>query len=140
MLAICSGKALVAIKTDPSSGYLVFAYVLLADTCLAAIPFYVALYQSYKLLNLIDSDRAFLESSVKALNIITRSALMEFFVCTLGGLPFLYALAQKEDAPGLVIFGMGIAGVAFIIFMFASVLNQILQKAIYIKSENYLTI
>jgi len=140
VLTICGGTALLAVKTNPSSGYLTLSYVLFAGTCLAAIPFYIALYQSYKLLNLIDTDCAFSELSVKALKIITRSALLEFIICTLGGLPFFYALAEKDDAPGLIIIGMGIAGVAFIIFVFASVLNRLLQKAIEIKSENDLTI
>ena len=140
VLTICGGAAWLAIETNPSSEYFTLSYVLFAGSCLAAIPFHMALYQSYKLLKLIDTDCAFSEVSVKALNIITRSALIEFIICTLGGLPFFYTLAQKDDAPGLVVIGMGIAGVAFIIFVFASVLNQLLQKAIAIKSENDLTI
>jgi hypothetical protein len=140
VLAICSGTAYLAIRTNPSSGYLILSYVLFAGTCLASIPFYIALYQSYRLLDFIDSDHAFSELSVKALKIIKYSALVEFFICSLGGLPFFYALAQKEDAPGFVVIGMAIAGVAFIIFVFASVLNRLLQKAIAMKSENDLTI
>jgi hypothetical protein len=116
------------------------SYVLLIGTCAAAIPCFTALYQSYKLLGYIDTGRAFSELSVKALKIITRSALIEFFICTLGGLPFFIAVADKDDAPGLVLVGMAIAGVAFVIFVFASVLNRLLQDAIVMKSENDLTI
>ncbi|KXG76935.1 DUF2975 domain-containing protein [Thermotalea metallivorans] len=140
VLAICSGAAWLAIKTDPTSEYYILSYVLLIGTCTAAIPCFVALYQSYKLLGYIDTDRAFSELSVKALKIIKRSALIEFFICTLGGLPFFYILAEKDDAPGLVFIGLAIAGVAFVIFVFASVLNRLLQDAIVMKSENDLTI
>jgi len=141
VLTFCGGTAWLAfVKTDPSSDYFVLACVLLGGTCLAAIPCFIALYQSYKLLVYIDTNRAFSELSVKALRIITRSAFADFLICTLGGLPFFYVLAEKEDAPGLVILGMAIAGIAFVIFVFASVLNRLLQDAVAMKSEIDLTV
>jgi hypothetical protein len=140
VLAICGVAAWQAIKVNPSSDYFILSYVLLAGTCLAAVPCYIALYQSYKLLGYIDAGSVFSDLSVKALNIIMRSAFIEFLICTLGGLPFFYVVADKEDAPGLVVVGMAIAGVAFVIFVFASVLNRLLQDAIAMKSENDLTI
>jgi len=140
VLAICIGAAWLAIKTDPASEYHILSYILLIGTCTAAIPCYVALYQSYKLLGFIDSNRAFSELSVKALKVIERSALIEFFICALGGLPFFYIVAEKEDAPALIIIGVAIAGIAFIISVFASVLSKLLQEAVAIKSENDLTI
>jgi|BioPla2DNA2_1021312.scaffolds.fasta_scaffold23768_3 hypothetical protein len=118
----------------------VLSSVLFIGTILAAIPCFIALCQSYLLLGYIDAGRAFSEASVKALRIITRSAFADFLVCTLGGLPFFYVLAEIEDAPGLILIGMAIAGVAFVIFVFASVLNRLLQEALAIKSENDLTI
>lgn len=113
---------------------------MLAGTCSAAIPCCIALFQSYKLLVFIDTGRAFSELAVKALKIITRSALAEFLICTLGGLPFFYKMAIMEDAPGLVVIGMAITGIVFITFVFASVINRLLQDAIAIKSENDLTV
>lgn len=140
VLAICGGAGWQAVRTSPSSEYYILAYILFIGICLAAIPFFIALYQSYKLLGYIDTNRAFSELSVKALKIITRSALVEFFICTLGGLPFFYAVAEKDDAPGLVLIGMVIAGVAFVIFVFASVLGKLFQDAAAMKSENDLTV
>jgi len=140
VLAICIGAAWLAITENPSSDYFILSYVLLAGTCIAAVPFYIALYQSYKLLGYIDSGCVFSELSVKALNIIMKSAFAEFLICTLGGLPFFYTVAKKDDAPGLIIIGMAIAGIAFVIFVFASVLNRLLQDVIAIKTENDLTI
>ncbi len=140
VLAMCSGAGWVAVKVDPASDYVIWARVLLGGTCAAAIPCFTALYQSFKLLGYIDTNRAFSDLSVKALKIITRSSLAEFFICTLGGLPFAYIIAKMDDAPGLVLIGMAIAGVAFVLFVFASVLNRLLQEAIVMKSENDLTI
>ncbi|HHY82777.1 MAG TPA: DUF2975 domain-containing protein [Clostridiales bacterium] len=75
-----------------------------------------------------------------AFYVIMKSVFAEFLICTLGGLPFFYIVAEKDDAPGLIIIGMTIAGIAFVIFVFASVLNRLLQDVIAIKTENDLTI
>ena len=45
-----------------------------------------------------------------------------------------------DDAPGLIIIGMAIAGGAFVVAVFASVLKRLLQDAVNVKSENDLTI
>lgn len=141
VLALCGVAAWQAMtEVNPASAYFIWSYVFLVGTCLAAIPFFIALYQSYKLLGYIDANRAFSELSVKALKMITRSALADFIICTVGGLPFFYAVTDLEDAPGLMLIGMGIAGVAFVIFVFASVLNRLLQDAIAMKAENDLTV
>lgn len=140
VISICTGVAWMAIKTDSSSNYYILSYVLFAGTCVAVIPCFIALYQSYKLLGYIDTGRAFSELSVKALNIIMYSALVEFFICIFGGLPFFYIVAEIDDAPGLIFVGMAIAGASFVIFVFASILNKLLQDAIAMKSENDLTI
>lgn len=140
VLAICGVAVWQAITTDATSDYYTLSYVFLLGTCLAAIPCFIALYQSYKLLGYIDTNLAFSDLSVKALKVIRHSALVEFFICALGGLPFFYIVAEKEDAPGLIIIGMVIAGVAFIISVFASVLSRLFQEAAAMKSENDLSI
>ena len=141
VLALCGGAAwLAVVKVDPSSEYYTCAYVLLVGTCSASVPCFIALFQSFQLLRYIETDRAFSDLSVKALRMITRAALADFLICTVGGLPFFYVMAQMDDAPGLVLIGLAIAGIAFIIFVFSSVLNRLLQNAIAMKSENDLTI
>jgi hypothetical protein len=141
VLCLCGGAAWLAIvKTNPNSDYFIWAYIFLVGICLAAIPCLMALYQSNKLLGYIDTNSAFSGMSVKALTIITRCALADFIVCTVGGLPFFYIMAKMDDAPGLVLIGIAIAGVAFVIFVFSSVLNRLLQYAIAMKTENDLTV
>lgn len=138
VLGICGGAFWLATRVN--SEYVALSYAFLIGTCLAAIPFFTALCQSYKLLGYIDTGCVFSELSVNALRSIRRSAFIEFLICSLGGLPFFYIVAKKDDAPGLVIIGMMIVGVAFVIFVFASVLNRVLQDAIAMKSENDLTV
>lgn len=128
------------------TAYLAFAEVhvltsiLFGGVCLAAAPFFIALFQANKLIGYIDAGKAFSDLSVKALGIIMRCAVAVFIVCTAGGLPFFYTVAQLQDAPGLMLIGMAIAGAAFVIAVFASVLTRLLQEAIAMKKENDLTI
>ena len=142
ILTLCGLTTILSVKElfSVTADYDYLTYILLIGTYASAAPFFIALYQALKLLNYIDSDRVFTELSVKALRIITHCAMAVFVVCTLGGLPFFYAIAQLDDAPGAIIIGMAISGVAFIVAVFASVLNRLLQDVIEIKTENDLTI
>jgi hypothetical protein len=141
VLALCGVAVwLVITEPNPASDYYILARVFLAGTCLAAIPCLIALYQALKLLGYIDTNRVFSDLSVKSLKIITRAALADFLICAIGGMPFFYIAAQTDDAPGLMLIGMVITGMAFVIFVFTSVLNRLLQEAISIKMENDLTV
>jgi len=117
--------------------YMVFGILFLMYV--SAIPFYFALYQAFKLLSYIDKNLAFSEISVVALKKIKTCAL------TISGLyvialPFIFIIAEWDDAPGLALIGMVIVGASLVIAVFAAVLQRLLQEAIYIKSENDLTV
>lgn len=105
----------------------------------SAIPFYFALYQGLNLLDYIDKNKAFSELSVIALKKIKYCAIS---ICSIHvlGLPLFYFVADKDDAPGLVFVGMVIPFASMVITVFAAVLEQLLQEAINIKSENDLTV
>ena len=55
-------------------------------------------------------------------------------------MPFFYLLAQKEDAPGLMILAMVPLFASVIIAVFAALLQKLLRNAIAIKEENDLTV
>ena len=55
-------------------------------------------------------------------------------------LPFVYIIAEWDDAPGLILIGLVIIGASMVIAVFAAVLQRLLQEAIDIKSENDLTV
>ncbi len=114
--------------------YLVYIYLYAT-----AVPFYIALYQAYKLLSNIDQNHAFSELSVKALKNIKFCAILISFLYVIG-MPFIYLMAEIDDAPGLIVIGMVIIFASTVIAVFAAVLQRLLQEAIHIKSENDLTV
>lgn len=107
--------------------------------CATAIPFFFALYQTLRLLSYIDKNKAFSDLSVNALKYIKYCAItMSILYAT--GMPFLFHIADVDDAPGLIILGMVITSAPMVIAVFAAVLQKLLQNAIEIKSENDLTV
>lgn len=104
-----------------------------------AIAFFIALYQAFMLLRLIDKEEAFSEESVGALRVIMICAItISVFYILIS--PLLYAMAQIEDAPGLLAIGLVILFASTVIAGFAAVLKKLLHQAIEIKSENDLTV
>ncbi|MBN9654124.1 DUF2975 domain-containing protein [Halobacillus sp. GSS1] len=106
---------------------------------LTAIPFYFALYQAFKLLNYIDSNKAFSDLSVKALRVIKFCAVT-ISVLYVVLMPVIYTVAELDDAPGLIVIAMVIILASAVIAVFAAVLQRLLKEAITIKSENDLTV
>jgi Protein of unknown function (DUF3036). len=113
--------------------------LVLIDMYAAAIPFYFALYQAFKLLSYIDKDQAFSELSVKALKNIKYCAITISTLYLLG-MPLYYLMAERVDPPGIMPIGLVIIFASMVIAVFAAVLQRLLQEAINIKSENDLTI
>lgn len=104
-----------------------------------AIPFFFALYQAMKLLGLIDKNKAFSELSVQALRKIKYSAITISAMYTVG-MPLLIITADKDDAPGVVGFGIIFIFVSVVIATFAAILQKLVQKGLDMKRENDLTI
>ncbi|WP_066189883.1 DUF2975 domain-containing protein [Gracilibacillus timonensis] len=144
VLALCifllpriAHTAMVAAENGSSLAYMVFG--LLSVMYISTIPFYIALYQAFKLLGYIDHNKAFSELSVKTLTKIRNAAI------TISGLyvvamPLIFIIAEWDDAPGLLLIGLVVMGASVVIAVFAAVLKRLLQEAIEIKSENELTI
>jgi hypothetical protein len=106
---------------------------------ITAIPFFIALWQTFKLLGYIDQNKAFSDLSVKALRNIKYCAIV-IAVLYFGAVPFLFPIAEADDSPGLVLIGVVMACVPIVVAVFAAVLQKLLQSALDIKSENDLTI
>ncbi|MEK9157911.1 MAG: DUF2975 domain-containing protein [Patescibacteria group bacterium] len=114
-------------------------YPILIGGYLTAIPFFIALYQAFKLLGYIDKNTAFSELSVKALKYIKYCGIA-MSVLYVAGLPLLFQIADADDAPGLVAIGLVLAVAPLVVSVFAAVLQKLVQNAIDIKSENDLTV
>ncbi len=122
---------------NPDYAHLLYPIVM--GMYVSAIPFYIALYKAFKLLSYIDLNQAFSQISVKALLHIKYCATtISVLYAVL--MPFVFSVAEKDDAPGLIIFGMVPVFASMVIAVFAAVLQRLLQDAIEIKSEHDLTV
>jgi hypothetical protein len=104
-----------------------------------AIPFFVAIFQAFKLLNYIDANSAFSTRSVEALKRIKYSALAMSGLYLIG-MPVVFLIAESDDAPGVVILGLLLALSPTVIAIFAAVLQRLVESAIEIKKETELTV
>jgi len=114
-------------------------YAILVGLIAPAIPFFFALYQTLKLLNFIDDNKAFSNLSVKALKNIKYSAIIISILYVMG-MPVVFLIVKETDAPGLILLGLAITFAPVVIATFAAILQRLLQDAIAIKSENDLTV
>lgn len=138
-LALCI-LGLPRLANNPvNPDYAQMLYPILIGMYVSAIPFFVALYQALRLLSYIDKNEAFSELSVKALKNIKYCAIT-ISILYVVIMPFVYLVAEKDDAPGLIIIGMVPIFASMVIAVFAAVLQRLLQEAINIKSENDLTV
>ncbi len=117
----------------------VFLHILLGVFYASAIPFYMALHQAFKLLLYIDRNEAFSDLSVTALKKIKHYAFA-ISVLYVVSLPLFYYVAEKDDAPGMLLIGLLLAFAAMVVSVFAAVLQKLLKSAVEIKKENDLTI
>lgn len=134
-LALCLFVLPVGIRAEDVDGY----RPILLGMYIPVLPFIFALIQGIKLLGYIDQGKAFSDLSVRALNSIKYCAIIiaGFYVA---GMPYVYLVADKDDAPGVIVIGLIIIFAALVVSTFAAVLEKVLRDAIDIKSENDLTV
>ncbi|MGZ7148965.1 DUF2975 domain-containing protein [Bacillus sp. BC08] len=126
-----------ASKLYPDIAYI--KYLVLINLYATVIPFYFALYQAFKLVSYIDNGNAFSKLSVRALKKIKQCAVTISILYAVG-MPLFYLVAERDDAPGIIIIGMILIFASMVIAVFAAVLQRLLKDAIDIKSENDLTV
>lgn len=112
---------------------------ILIGMYVTALPFYLALFQTLKLLNYIDKNKAFSEASVQALKVVKYCAyaISVFYAVAV---PYIVPTADRDDAPGVIVIGLLVIGTSFVIATSAAVLQKLLENVIDIKSENDLTV
>lgn len=135
VLAVCIFVLPSGIITTHWNGY----RPILLGMYLPAIPFFFALLQTWKLLNYIDQNKAFSTVSIKALNKIKYCAIIISGLYAVG-LPYIYIVAEQDDAPGVILIGLTFTFAPLIIAVFAAILQKMFQNAINIKSENELAV
>jgi len=135
VLGICAVGLPIGLRSDATGYY----KPIMLGLYVAAIPFFYALYQAMKLLDNIDKNKAFSNSSVSAFKNIKYCALV-ITALFAAGMPYIYYVADKDDAPGVIAMALVIMFASLVITTFASVLQKLIQNAVAIKSENDLTV
>lgn len=135
VLALCIFVLPAGIVSDRTGDY----RPILFGMYLPAIPFFIALYQGLKLLNAIDKNKVFSTFSIKALNSIKYCGFSISVLYTIG-LPYIFTVADKDDAPGVVLLTFIFIFASLVVGAAASLFQNQLQKVLDIKSENELTV
>jgi hypothetical protein len=105
----------------------------LAYIYLAFVPFFVGLYQAFKILGYARRNEIFFQRSVRAVRIIKYCALTTA-IFILGAEAYLFiSMRGKDDIAGGVMMGLFIILVSAIIATTAAVFQRILQNAVEIK-------
>ncbi len=135
VLGLCIFALPAGITSDRAGYYIPILFGLYVP----AMPFFIALYQALKILGYIDKNKAFSEVSVKAVSIIKYCAIIITTLFTLG-MPYIFYVADLDDAPGVAAIGFVIIFASFVIATASAVLQKLIQHAVDLKSENDLTV
>jgi hypothetical protein len=111
--------------------FLAYAYV-------GSIPFFVALYQIFKVLGYARHDKVFSEAAVKALRTAKYCALS--IIGFVAGGELFIMLGDSDDRAGGVFMGILITFGSIVIATAAAVFEKLLHTAVEMKSENDLTV
>jgi hypothetical protein len=117
----------------------IYADPLILYTYVGSIPFFVALYQGFKLLGYVDKNKVFSPSAVQAVRNIKYCALALPVLIILGE-AFIVLGADGDDFAGPVALGIYVTFASIVIATAAAVFERLLQNAVDIKSENELTV
>ena len=110
--------------------FLAYAYI-------ASIPFFISLYQAFKVLGYVRQNKTFSLATVKALRTIKYCAIAIIGFVAVSVIFLMFA--DKDDRPAGVFMRILIAFPSIVIATAAAMFERILQNAVDIKSENDLT-
>ena len=122
-------------ETAPEFGHMKLSSVI--GLYVTGIPFFIAVFNVFKLLKLIEKDVIFSMNSFCYLNIISKCSIAEIILYFVG---IVYLYINDAMQPGIILLGILIMFVAFIIYIFIEILKELLLKAVEIKTENEFTI
>ena len=117
----------------------IYSDPLIIYSFIASTPFFIGLTQAFKLLNLIDSNKAFSQSAVNTLKLMKFATLSLIGFIVLALIYIRFALAG-DDPAGPTALGLIAIFAATVIATVLAVFQKLLQNAVDIKSENDLTV
>lgn len=135
VLGICLFGVPSAIASDSTGLY----WPILLGLYVPAAPYFYAIYQTLKLLNYIDNGTAFSDLSTKALRAIKYCGVIIAGLFAVAS-PYVFHVADKDDAPGVLLLDLVFVAASLSVAVFAAVLERLLRDAIVLKDENDLTV
>jgi hypothetical protein len=119
--------------------FAVYLDPFIALVYIGSIPFFMALYQAFKLLTFVSQDKTFSQAAVNALRTIKYCAIAIIGFVAVEEL-FIMLNHGSDDAAGGIFMGVLITFGSIVIATAAAMFERILQNAVDIKSENDLTV
>jgi len=117
---------LFSIYSDP---FILYGYA-------ASIPFFIALYNAFKLLRFIEQNKAFSLNSVRTLRNIKHCAIVLSILIVMAGL-YIRIFHNKDDDPaGFLAMCIVTTFISIVVATAATVFEKIVQNGVDIKSEN----
>jgi hypothetical protein len=111
--------------------FLAYAYV-------AAIPFFVGLYQGFKVLGYAGRNKEFSPSAVRSVRTIKYCAIAIIGFLAIGEVIIMFG--NSDDRAGGVVMGAFFFFASIVVATAMAVLERALQNAVDMKSENDLTV
>ena len=111
----------------------------LALVYLGSIPFFIGLYQAFKVLGLVGQNKIFSQVAVNAMRRIKYCALAIIGFVVVEEIIIMLNHGD-DDAAGAVMMGIVITFVSIVIATASAMFEKVLQNAVDIKSENDLTV
>jgi hypothetical protein len=112
----------------------------LAYLYLAFVPFFVGLFQGFRILGYVRRNEIFSQDGVRALRTIKYCALITA-IFILGAEVYIFIFIRgTDDIAGGVMMGVFVISMCAVIGAASAVFERILQNAVDIKSENDLTV
>ena len=115
---------LISIYADP---FILYIYI-------GSTPFFFGLYQAFKLLNLIDANKAFSQDAVNILKNMKLASLSLIGFIMLA-LLFIRFAAQGDDPAGPTMLGILASLAVAVVGTAAAIFQKLLQNAVDLKSE-----
>ena len=105
---------------------------------IASIPFFVALYQAFRLLGYVGQNKVFSPEAVRALRTMKYCALTIIGFVAISVIFMIHG--DRDDRPAGVFMRLLVTFPSIVVATAAALFEQILQKAVDLKSENDLTV
>lgn len=108
----------------------VFTYTFMVGVYLTIPVFLYALYQALCLLNQVDHNTIFTLSAVGRLRQMKLAGFVVTALLYTTMMPVCYAIADYEDAPGLILIGLAFATLPLAVAAFVAVLERLLRQVV----------